>query len=61
MTSALIRNTERIFGYDAYPSHKSWHLHPVGNPEDHVNSIGLTIAQIVNLYAEVIVKINKIG
>jgi len=52
-------NRKRIFGYDAYPLYKSWHVHPLRNPENHISSKELTIEQIARLYSEVLNELRK--
>lgn len=52
LTSALIRQKKRIFGYDAYPSYNIWHVHPLHDVENHKESEELSIEEIARLYSE---------
>lgn len=58
LTSALIQNGRRIFGYDAYPSRQKWHTHPLSRVERHEESQELSVEEIVRLYASVLERAN---
>lgn len=42
---ALVSQNNRIFGYDNL---KTWHYHPVGNPEEHIPCDEPTIDKVIS-------------
>ena len=51
---ALIEQQQRIWGID-FDNRRKWHLHPVGNPMDHVQIDRISVSDIVFRLEDVLV------
>ena len=53
MAFALIENQQRVWGVD-YDNRRGWHIHPVDNPAAHVDTLPLSILEVVAYLEEVL-------